>query len=220
MNKKYKKTSFSQSGEDLIISFIFNALKIKKPTYIDIGAYHPFHYSNTALLYKSGSSGINIEPDPTMFKLLIKYRKRDINLNIGIGEKQGVADYYRMNVPTLNTFSKSTAEKYRNEGDYFITDVSKIEISTLPNVINNYCDNIFPDFLNLDAEGIDETILKDLDLIQVKPKVICMETISFSTSGRGIKNTDLIQYLVQRDYMHYADTYINSIFVKKNLWMR
>jgi hypothetical protein len=39
--------SFSQSGEDLIVKFIFDILKIKKPTYIDIGAHHSSYLSNT-----------------------------------------------------------------------------------------------------------------------------------------------------------------------------
>ena len=45
----YEIKTFSQSGEDVIINFIFNnLLKIKKPTYLDVGAHHPFFLSNTA----------------------------------------------------------------------------------------------------------------------------------------------------------------------------
>ena len=51
---KYKKISFSQCGEDLIVKFIFDCLGINSPTYIDIGAHHPHYISNTALFYKNG----------------------------------------------------------------------------------------------------------------------------------------------------------------------
>jgi hypothetical protein len=97
--KSNKKSSYSQSGEDLIISFIFDTLRIKKPSYIDIGAHHPYFISNTALLYENGSRGINIEPDPVLFKKINKVRKKDINLNFGIGEKESVMDFYIMHPP-------------------------------------------------------------------------------------------------------------------------
>ena len=40
----YKK-SYSQSGEDLVINFIFNAIGITHPSYLDIGAYDPYYKS-------------------------------------------------------------------------------------------------------------------------------------------------------------------------------
>ena len=58
--KKYKpQISYSQSGEDLIVKHIFENLGVKKPSYLDIGAYHPFHLNNTVIFYLSGSHGIN-----------------------------------------------------------------------------------------------------------------------------------------------------------------
>src|SRR5262249_41785767 len=39
--------SFAQSGEDLIVSFIFAHLKLSQPTYIDIGAGDPIKWNNT-----------------------------------------------------------------------------------------------------------------------------------------------------------------------------
>jgi len=51
---RYKK-SYAQCGEDLIVKFIFdNVLKINKPTFIDIGANHPYIGNNTFLFYKNG----------------------------------------------------------------------------------------------------------------------------------------------------------------------
>ncbi|NJK83675.1 MAG: hypothetical protein HC912_07525 [Saprospiraceae bacterium] len=50
--KAKAKQTFSQSGEDLIIAMWFNIIDIKNPTYLDIGAYHPFFINNTALLYE------------------------------------------------------------------------------------------------------------------------------------------------------------------------
>ncbi|MGF7038464.1 FkbM family methyltransferase [Mucilaginibacter lappiensis] len=216
--KKWTKISYSQSGEDLIIRFIFDQLQIKNPTYIDIGAHHPFYLSNTALFYESGSRGINIEPDPLLFTLFLKYRKKDINLNIGIGERQGEADFYIISTPTLNTFSKKEAENYNNEGDYSITQVIKTPVNSVENIISENNNGLFPQLLNLDAEGIDELIVRSIDYTQNFPLVMCIETISFSTSGNGIQNTSLIDFVISKGYIHYANTYINSIFVRKDIW--
>ena len=57
--------------------------------YIDVGANDPIIYSTTKSFYDKGWNGINIEPLPDKYKLLTIFRKRDINLQIGIGNKEG-----------------------------------------------------------------------------------------------------------------------------------
>ncbi len=215
---KYKKISFSQCGEDLIVKFIFDNLRIYNPTYIDIGAHHPYLISNTALFYKNGCRGINIEPDPTLFAEFLKHRKGDINLNIGISDRNTELDFYIISSPTLNTFSKEEAEKYSLEGNYNIKSIKKISVQTLSAILNNFSNGIFPHFLSIDAEGVDELIIKELDFKNNYPLVICIETISFSTSGNGIKNLELINFIVDKGYILYADTYINTIFVRTENW--
>jgi FkbM family methyltransferase len=221
-NKKdiWVKSSYSQSGEDLIVKFIFDCLEIEKPSYLDIGAHHPFYLSNTALFYQSGSTGINIEPDPQLFKLFIKHRKKDLNLNIGIGSEKSTADFYIISTPTLNTFSKKQAENYINEGDYRIVDTINIPLNKLENIIIENNEGNFPHFLNIDTEGTDDLIINSIDYTKNYPLVICIETMSFSTSGNGIKNVSIINFLLDHGYMVYADTHINTIFVKKHLWQK
>lgn len=217
---KFKKKSYAQSGEDLIIKYIFDCLNISTPTYLDIGAHHPFYLSNTALFYENGSVGVNIEPDPNLFINFKKFRKKDINLNIGVSDHENVLDFYIISTPTLNTFSKEEAEKYSIEGNYKILKTKKIKVDTLTSIIHNYCNGIFPDILSVDAEGVDELIIKSINFINNSPKVICIETISFSTKGRGIKNNMLIKYLTKNGYLVYADTNINTIFVRQDIWER
>ena len=220
VDDKYKKTSFSQCGEDLIVKFIFDCLGIHHPTYIDIGAHHPYYISNTALFYKNGCRGINIEPDPNLFKEFLKYRKEDKNLNIGISDSNSELDFYIISSPTLNTFSKEEAYKYSQEGDFEIKSIDRISVKTLKNVLELYSNGIFPQYLSIDAEGVDEIIIADIDFENNYPIVICIETISFSTSGNGIKNKKLIEYIESKGYLSYADTNINTIFVRKSLWQR
>ena len=217
---KWEKKSFSQTGEDLIVRFIFDNIGIKKPGFIDIGAHNPFFLSNTALFYENGSRGINIEPDPTLFKEFLLHRKEDKNLNIGVSNCEDELDFYIISSSTLNTFSKEEADKYSKEGDYKIKSIQKVKVTTLNNILSTYNNGVFPEFLNIDAEGVDEIILKEIDFEKNFPIVLCVETISFSTSGNGIKNISLIKFVEDKGYMVFADTYINTIFVRKNVWRR
>jgi FkbM family methyltransferase len=214
----YLKHSFSQSGEDLIIKHIFDSKGVFKPSYIDVGAHHPFFLSNTALFYQNGSTGINIEPNPVLFKKFTQHRKTDINLNIGIGLKNEELDYFVLTAETLNTFSKNDAERFCVEGNYKILNVLKVKCNPLMHVINNYCQGTFPAFLNLDVEGFEEVILEQIDFSKNYPLVICVETISFSEKGLGLKNFKLINFLLDKNYFVYSDTYINTIFVRKEFW--
>lgn len=214
----FQKISYSQCGEDLIVKFIFDNLNIINPTYLDIGAHHPYYLSNTALFYKNGSRGINIEPDPSLFKQFLKDRTEDTNLNVGIGDKNEILDFYIISSPTLNTFSKTEAEKYIEEGDYKIQEIKKIEVLSLSEILNKIKSDVFPQFLSVDAEGVDEIVIKQIDFENNYPMVICLETISFSTSGKGVKNLQLINYIIEKGYFVYADTYINTIFVRREIW--
>lgn len=220
VDDKYKKISFSQCGEDLIVKFIFDCLGINNLTYIDIGAHHPHYISNTALFYKNGCRGINIEPDPTLFKEFLKYREEDKNLNIGISDSNTELDFYIISSPTLNTFSKDEAVKYAQEGNFEIKSIEKIKVNTLKSVLDECSNGVFPQYLSIDAEGVDELIIKEIDFENNYPIVICIETISFSTSGNGTKNTKLIEYIERKGYLSYADTNINTIFVRKSLWRK
>jgi hypothetical protein len=81
------RPSYSQTGEDLLINSAFRFLHISNPTYLDIGAYHPTHLSNTYRFYQQGSQGVCIESNPELAKRLRKKRPRDTVLEVAIGPR-------------------------------------------------------------------------------------------------------------------------------------
>lgn len=217
LERKYRHNSYAQCGEDIIIKNIFDASKIANPTYVDIGAHHPFYLSNTALFYRSGSRGINIEPDPKLFAAFEKFRKHDTNLNIGISSKEGNLIFYVMDPPTLNTFSKSEARKYVGMGHQIIEE-REIPVRTLDDVISENLNDSPPDIIFIDVEGMDYEILKSFNFMKSSPLVVCVETISYTTDDTGKKDKRIIDYMIKNGYSVYADTHINTIFVKETLW--
>jgi FkbM family methyltransferase len=209
--------SYSQSGEDMIIHFILKNLKIEKPTYIDIGAYHPERLSNTAFFYNSGCSGINIEPNPMLFRAFVRYRPRDLNLNIGISDVAGEMDFFVMSADTLSTFSRDEADKFVKEHGYKVVKTTKLQVKTVSDILANI-NTKYPDFLSLDAEGVEEKILRSINFEVWSPLVICCETVPYSATGIVSKNYEVVDYLKSKGYMVYADTYINTIFVLRSAW--
>jgi FkbM family methyltransferase len=215
---QFSTKSYSQIGEDLIINFIFNSKAIDTFNYLDIGANHPFYINNTYNFYLNGKRGINIEPNPNLFELLTKYRSQDINLNIGISAKKSELTYYHFDVPALNTFSLEEKNRYLTLGHKLIHQEILI-VDTITNIVNKYCNSIFPNILFVDVEGLDFDIIKSIDFKSENiPNVICIETLSYSKDNSGVKNFELIDYIKSKGYFLYADTYVNSIFVNLNFW--
>lgn len=214
------KSSYSQCGEDLIVRYIFQLRGIDIPTYLDIGANDPFYLSNTALFYLNGSTGINIEPDPSLIKKFFDYRPRDINLAIGIGAETCEKDLYIMDDPALNSFLIEEVRKYESLSLHKLVETRKILVSTVNSVLQEYNNGVFPDFLSLDAEGMDFEILKSIDYNSDIPKVICVEAAEYSPTGAGEKRIELIDFLISKGYFEYASTNLNVIMVKKEFWYR
>lgn len=214
---KYKKNSYSQCGEDLIVEFILNEMGLKNITYLDVGAHHPYYLSNTALFYEKGFSGICVEPDPEQFKEIKKYRKRDSCKNVGIGiDHQSDANFYIMSTPTLNTFSEEEALRYA-QGSHKIIRVDKIPLITIEEIMVPLHGNI-PNFISLDVEGMDYEILKSFDFSRFRPEVFCVETLTYTEDNSEKKLNKIIDFMISNNYFVYADTYINTIFVDSKKW--
>lgn len=202
--------SYSQLGEDVVVRYVFNKLGIKQPSYIDIGANDPYRFNNTALFYKNGSRGINVEPDPSVFKELVHARGRDVNLNVGVGDKNGTFVFYLFNDDKLSTFSHEEAKKLVKENTSLSFTEIAVPMRTVDSVIAEYCTGVFPDFLSLDVEGLDRVVLESINYEKSAPKVICVETI------RSL--ADIESFLVSKGYFKLSGSFLNTIFCKKELW--
>jgi FkbM family methyltransferase len=209
--------SHSQCGEDLIINYVFTLRGLLKPSFIDIGANHPFGLSNTAFFYKKGSRGINIEPNPDFVGSFKKYRPEDINLNLGIGSSESVLEFYVFEDNTLSTFSESEHSNFVKAGKKLKKKI-QVQVRTINYVINQYCNDVFPDLLCIDVEGWDFEIIKSIDFSRTAPKVICVEAAEYSPIGAGQRRDELINYIKEQGYYEYANTNLNAIMVRNDFW--
>ncbi|MEQ8688283.1 MAG: FkbM family methyltransferase [Imperialibacter sp.] len=214
---QFNRFSFSQLGEDRMLDYIFSFKGIKKPFYIDIGAYHPWNLSNTALFYTQGASGITIEPNEVNHKLFEKYRSRDTNLNIGISDSRDKLNYYKYNIAVFNTFSPEEVENYKASESLVLQEVKEIEVWPLKEVVEKYAADKQVDLLSIDVEGLDLKILKSIDFQKFRPLVICIETVAHDPE-KDEQNDDIRTLLLSSGYLLFGSTYFNDIFVATEFW--
>lgn len=206
--------SFSQCGEDLILKFAFQSLGVFYPTYLDVGAHHPSRLSNTALFYYSGCRGVNVEPNPQLYRVFQSKRKRDINLNVGVSSKNGILDFYIMNHPELSTFSQDAAQEYTTKENVSIERVVPVTVVAINDLLREHQPKKGFDLLSIDVEGLDKEIIESIDFSIHRPMAICVETIDFVS---GCKTADDMSILMkERGYFPYADTFINTIYFDEN----
>ena len=100
-----------------------------------------------------------------------------------------------MSASTLNTFSKSEAERYASYGNKSIREIIKITLLTVNEVIEKYMGGISSNFVSLDIEGMDLLIVKSFGFAKYRPEVLCIETLSCTEDNSDKKLTKTIAYV-------------------------
>jgi FkbM family methyltransferase len=212
------KTIYSQHGEDLILASIFAGLKIDKPSYLDIGAFHPKNLSNTYYFYRRGSRGVCVDANPDRCASFQSARPGDLCINVGVSTKeQGPIPFYVMSWEALSTFSEKEARDIEANGRVRIKKILQIPTISLSTLFLKYGLQT-PDLLSIDIEGQELEVLQSMDWSAHRPKVLCVETITYSETNQERKQTQTIDWILAQGYKLYADTYINSIFVDLKVW--
>ena len=194
--------------ENSHILFLKNYFKKRTDgLYIDIGCYHPIRLSNTKFLYDQGWRGINIDISKKSIDLFNIARKKDINLNIGIGNKNKISDaYFKKDLFHANTLVYEHAEKFLGK-----LTKKKISVQTLDSVILKYANKKKIDFIDIDCEGNDLEVLEGLDLSKIEIDIMSIEMHGYNEKTK--KNAKLIFDIMEKNgfkrvYGNYPDTLI------------
>ena len=201
--------SYAQNREDVILDAFLSG--VKKGFYIDVGAADPVVDSVTKAFYDRGWKGINVEPNVRIINKLNKQRKRDININKGLGSKKGkqTIRIYSGEGYGLSTFSEDMKKEYEgstNETTAIFEDID-VEIDTLASVCREHKVKEV-DFLKIDVEGAEEDVLKGGDWKKYRPKIICIEA---NHVYGGWKD-----FIVKQDYSLVFDDGLNNYFVNND----
>lgn len=210
---EHARLSFSQQGEDIVLFHaLHEVLRIAVPTYLDVGAAYPVRSNNTYLLYTTGARGVLVEPNPVLTAQLRRERPGDIVIEAGIGVADRVeADYYEIQEnPMLNTFSaEQVARLQRGKTESIVARVVKVPLLDINRVMQEQWGRA-PDLLSTDIEGLDEAIIRTLNLPQYRPAVICAEAVPATTSGQL---SSLTSYLMSQEYIPRGGSMVNTVYL-------
>lgn len=137
-------------------TWVLEELNYKKNGYfIELGAADGVNLSNTIVLEKKYKwDGICIEP--LFFKELLKNRNCKC-VNLCVGEKQSEVEFYKTG---LGSGVISSNSRWKNRKEIKESNIIKVKTDTLENILDANRAPRQIDFLSLDVEGMEETILK------------------------------------------------------------
>jgi FkbM family methyltransferase len=205
---RYVADSYSQEGEDMILSRLLEGQR--SGFYVDVGAHHPFRFSNTFRFYLRGWRGINVDPNPETFALFARKRRRDVNLQIGISDVPGTLAYHRFDEPALNTFDAELAAHRKTATAYRLLGVDPVEVRRLDAVLDQHLPaGVAIDFMSIDTEGFDLKVLRSNDWQRFRPGHVLVEALQ-----QDLKDLDdcaIHRHMSDQGYLLGAKT-LNTFF--------
>jgi FkbM family methyltransferase len=203
--------SFGQESEDLILARMFD--RQETGFYVDVGAHHPFRFSNTYLLYRRGWRGINIDAMPGAMTAFRRWRPEDVNLECMVSSDTAPRTFFQYDEPALNTVSEELVRKRQVDAPHYkLVGQVRLEARRLADIL---ADHVPPgrtiDILNVDVEGHDLDVLGSNDWERFRPKVIVAELIG--TDFAEMAASPLYRFLADRGYRLQSKLVNSAIFV-------
>ena len=204
--------SFSQEGEDILLAEYFSD-KLTG-TYVEIGAYHPFRFSNTYRFYQKGWTGVCIDPSNTTEDLFKKFRPNDQFFCVAVGAENKQLPFYRFNEPALNTFDKSRAQHLDKNSNYHLVSETLQQISPLKDILASASNLSTIDFISIDVEGFEMEVLQSNDWSKYNPEVILIEDTLFKIDQPSL--SPVYNFLTDKGYRLFAKTPRSLFFTLKH----
>src|SRR6516225_5540454 len=148
-NRSPSVISYAHNFEDVMLARVFSGRT--DGFYVDVGAGDPVSLSVTKWFYDLGWSGINIEPNRSLFKKLSVDRSRDVNLECGAG---------------------ASGREQKTFGT-----TRTVRVVPLTEILDQYAGDRHIDFLKVDVEGWEREVLCGLDLEKYRPTVMLVESV-------------------------------------------
>jgi FkbM family methyltransferase len=178
--------------------------------FVDIGAHDGITFSNSKFFEDLGWTGVCIEPNPKVFKILQAGRKCKCVMK-AIADHTGTAQFFQivegadMLSGLVDEFNQRGIENIHanlqgieNEFDYI-----DVELELFDNIV----DNTIIDFLSLDTEGNELKILQTIDFDKYNIKVITIENNDYDDK--------FLKFLTSRGYQLVTRLGCDEVYIKK-----
>jgi FkbM family methyltransferase len=213
--QEYGRVSYSQEGEDLVVAKLFEASMPNAGFYVDVGAHHPFRYSNTYYFYQRGWRGINIDPRNGMKEHFDAHRPRDLNLEIAIAQTAGSIEFVEFNEPALSGCDMDLAASRNGHNGHNIIGRRAVQAEPLSAVFEAH---LPPgqriDFLTIDIEGLDVQALTSNNWERWRPTLVIAEDGAVVTTG-DIEGSGIAQMMRSVGYSCISKLGLSAIFAEE-----
>jgi FkbM family methyltransferase len=199
--------AYSQDGEDMILRRLFEGRR--RGFYVDVGAHHPFRFSNTCYFHRRGWKGINIDPNPGAIEAFRCERPGDTNICVGVSDHAGKLAFHLFNEPALNTFDADLAEQRAGLPGYRLLETKSVPVRRLDDLLTEHLPRGQAiDFLSIDVEGLDLAVLRSSDWTRFRPHLLLVESRGRVMST--LANDPINDFVVAAGYQLIAKT-INTL---------
>jgi FkbM family methyltransferase len=202
-----------QAGQDLLAYLYFRGKK--SGFFLDIGAHDGKTYSNSYVFEQLGWQGACVEPLPDVFTQLRQNRRCDCYQAALAGLQDPRAGFiYAAGVDTLSGLESEMAAGHE---DWIVREGGQpkriqVEAITFSGLMAHYPQVRAIDFLSLDVEGAEISILKTIDFEKFRFGLITVECIE-EKSGEG---EELRAFMAGKGYGVLADLGLDLVFVPQS----
>jgi FkbM family methyltransferase len=217
---KEKKEFYGQEGEDVIINRIMSNTD---GFFVDVGAYHPVHFSTTKYFYDKGWKGMNIEPNPKALPVFEKHRPKDINLNLGVSLQNASLTYYTFAEPAYNTFSENQALE-RERAGISVKEEIAVETKTLEKIFDDHLpENQTISFLTIDAMGFDLNVIKSNNWNKYRPEIVIIHNDGGALSRidiESVQRSEIYSIMKASNYYFFAKTLYSAFYIEQSFYQK
>ena len=200
--------SFAQNYEDVIL---WRALKhVKKGCYIDIGAWDPVIDSVSMFFYTQGWRGIHAEPNPFYAKKLREARPDEVVIEAAIGDSKRPTTLFVIGDTGLTTSSKTFRDQHKQKG--LTSETIKVPTRTLASIFDE-AGNGDIHWLKIDAEGMEEDVIRSWGNNPARPWIVVVESTLPSTD---IEVSYGLSELAERGYTRVYFDALNKFYVHEH----
>jgi FkbM family methyltransferase len=202
-----------QAGQDLLAYLYFRGKK--DGFFLDIGAHDGRTHSNTFIFEQLGWRGVCVEPLPDVFKLLRRNRRCDCCQAALAGCSDPRAGFiHAQGVDTLSGLKWEMADSH--EG-WIVQEGGRperitVKAMTFPELMGAYPGIRTIDFLSLDVEGAELSILKTIDFDYYNFGLITVECVE-EKNGEG---ETLRSFMAANGYGVLADLGLDLVFAPRS----
>ncbi len=155
----------SKQNESSIVWDFFN--KARQGVFVEVGANHPTLENQTWFLEQQGWSGVLVEPNPELYKLLQEKRPRSCVVQAAAGAQNGEVDLL-LGVNHLHSTLAPVLD------DPLSGNKVRVRLRTMNSILTE-TGLAKIDFLSIDVEGVELQVLQGLDLPKYSPQLILIE---------------------------------------------